>query len=514
MVVETAKNQIILNQIVGQKKENRQVETDVIVNDIKPDVLKIISINGIASIYKKEVMDEKIRIDGAINTYIIYMADDEKGSVRSLNTNLDFNQIIDIENCRENMQTNININIKNFESKIINGRKLNIKANLETSVDVYSNELCDIITNVENMNNLQLLKNTGTITALVGSGNNRVVARDTIAIDVADDLAEIMQVDFKVVGEETKISYNKVLSKADASVEILYLTEDNRICSASTKIPIMGFVDIQDVNEACECEVQNNLVNLTIKPNNLEEHSITIEAEIEVVCSAYEAKEITMIEDLYSITDDLEFKKREIKVITERSKMSDICIVKENIRIPELTGRVLNVQINPTINGQQIRNGKIIYEGNLNLKILFEQSNGINMREIDLQFNFDMNSDKIEEQSNIETILKIRQNDFIIKDGVLEVTVGIEFNISEQKNKVIKVIEEIQIEESKKCNPYSMIIYFVKPGDTLWKIAKMFKSTVEDIAKINDIENPNKINVGRQLYIPKFCNRISIQNNG
>ena len=38
MVVETTKNQIILNQKVGQKKENRTIETDIIVNDVKPDV--------------------------------------------------------------------------------------------------------------------------------------------------------------------------------------------------------------------------------------------------------------------------------------------------------------------------------------------------------------------------------------------------------------------------------------------------------------------------------------------
>ena len=196
MVVETAKNQIILNQIVGQKKENRQVETDVIVNDIKPDVLKVISTNGVISVYKKEVMDGKVRVDGSINTYIIYMADDENGSVRSLNTSLDFTQIIDMENCRENMQTAISVNIKNFETKIINGRKLNIKANIESSVSVYANESFDIITGVEKVKNVQLLNNTRMMASLVGYGSNKVVARDTIAIDVADDLAEIMNVEF------------------------------------------------------------------------------------------------------------------------------------------------------------------------------------------------------------------------------------------------------------------------------------------------------------------------------
>ena len=104
MVVETTKNQIVLNKIVGQKRENRQVETDVIVNDVKPDVLKVINTNGVISIYKKDVMDGKIRIDGAINTYIIYMADDEQGSIRSLNTSMDFTQVINMDNCKENMQ--------------------------------------------------------------------------------------------------------------------------------------------------------------------------------------------------------------------------------------------------------------------------------------------------------------------------------------------------------------------------------------------------------------------------
>jgi len=512
MVVETAKNQIILNQIVGQKKESRLVENDVIVNDVKPDVLKVISTNGVISIYKKEIMEGKVRIDGAINTYIIYMADDENGSVRSLNTSLDFTQIIDIPNCKEDMQSQINIKIKNFETKIINGRKINIKANVETSVKIYANESFDIITGIEKVNDVQLLNNSQSINSLIGKGNNRVIAKDTIAIDVADELAEIMKVNFKIIDEETKISYNKVLSKADAAIEIVYLTEDNRINMVTTKIPIMGFVDIQNVNEECKCDVQNNLINLIIKPNSTGEHSIYVEAEIEVICSAYETKEINVIEDLYSITENIEFTKREIKAVTERNKISDICTVKENIRIPELTGRVLDVQINPSINNEQIRNGKVMYEGNLNLEILFEQNNGINMRTIDLTFNFDFLSDKIEDKSSIETILKIRQNDFIVKDGIIEVTIGIEFDIDEQKNKVLNMIEEVRMEENKECDTYSMVIYFVKPGDTVWKIAKMFRSTVEDIVRINEIEDANRINVGQQLYIPRFCrNKVTVQ---
>ena len=43
----------------------------------------------------------------------------------------------------------------------------------------------------------------------------------------------------------------------------------------------------------------------------------------------------------------------------------------------------------------------------------------------------------------------------------------------------------------------------------------MFKSTVEDITRVNEIEDANKIFVGQQLYIPRFCrNKIAVEKNG
>ena len=49
-----------------------------------------------------------------------------------------------------------------------------------------------------------------------------------------------------------------------------------------------------------------------------------------------------------------------------------------------------------------------------------------------------------------------------------------------------------------------MVIYFVKPNDTIWNIAKRFGSTVDDIVRVNGIENPENIQVGKQLFIPRY----------
>ena len=41
----------------------------------------------------------------------------------------------------------------------------------------------------------------------------------------------------------------------------------------------------------------------------------------------------------------------------------------------------------------------------------------------------------------------------------------------------------------------------------MWKIAKKFNSTVDEIKLVNKIENVDVIDVGEKIYIPRFnCN--------
>ena len=102
--MELEKNNLTINQIVAQKLDTAICEGDCIVPDIKPDIFSIITSSGIVNIYKKEVMDGKVRVDGAVNTYTMYIAEENgKREIRSINYVLDFSQIINIENAQSDM---------------------------------------------------------------------------------------------------------------------------------------------------------------------------------------------------------------------------------------------------------------------------------------------------------------------------------------------------------------------------------------------------------------------------
>ena len=89
-MIDTAKENLCVNKLISEKTEIVFVEGDMIIPDSKPDVLNTISTSGIACIYKKELQDGKIRFDGSVQTYVMYVPEGMEEGVRGLNTTLDF----------------------------------------------------------------------------------------------------------------------------------------------------------------------------------------------------------------------------------------------------------------------------------------------------------------------------------------------------------------------------------------------------------------------------------------
>ena len=117
MEVDVNKQALTINKLVCTKNKNITIEGDVIVPDVKPDILNAIDSVGNVCIYKKEILEGKIRFDGGINLYLIYLPDSETETTRALNTTLDFSQIVEMDNCKPNMDVIAFTKINNIECR-------------------------------------------------------------------------------------------------------------------------------------------------------------------------------------------------------------------------------------------------------------------------------------------------------------------------------------------------------------------------------------------------------------
>lgn len=506
MEINTTKETLNVNKVICEKKEIINIQGDMIVPDSKPDILNTITTSGNVCIYKKEIMDGKIRLDGNVLTNIMYLADGEEDNIRGLNTGLDFSETINIPELEMGMNVDINPNVKFIECKVLNGRKIAIKVTLEVVMKVHSKDSIEIITNL-NDENIQVLSQKMKVNSLLGDGATKAFVKENISIPSTDNLAEILNVQICLVDKDIKVSYNKVLAKSEVEIKMAYLTEDGRICKTQTRLPLVGFIDMPNIKEENICETSYMVRNVVIKPNAIEEHSVYIEIEVEISCMVYEEKEITTIQDMYCPGEKIEFEKMMVNTITDKQCKRSLCNIREKVNIPELeNGTIVDVGINPIINKENKMNGKIIFEGEIELNFIFTDNSavGINTKKVTVPFEQIVEGFENTENCKMDTRVEVNSQEFLNQAGVVASNVDLNFETYAYRTATIPVINNISSTPEEELEDYSVIIYVVKAGDTLWKIAKRFGSTVDDIVRVNGIERPDRLNIGEKIYIPKY----------
>ena len=506
MDINMSKKDLNINKLIAEKKEIINIEGDMIVPDFKPDILNTISSSGNICIYKKDIMDGKLRIDGNVLIYIMYLADESSDNIRGLNTSLDFSESINIPELKSEMNVDLCGIVKSIECKIINGRKIGIKATVELNIKIYSKELINIITNIED-ENMQVLSKDIKVNTILGEGTTKAYIKENINIPNTDNLIEILDTQIRLVDKDIKISYNKVLAKSEVEFKIIYLTEDGRIQKIEARFPLVGFIDIQNIKEENVCDITYMIKNIVIKPNPVEEHSIYVELEVEINCIAYEETQIKVIEDMYCPGKKVEFVKNVANTISNKKNKKTICNVREKINEKELDEKdIIDVKISPIINRENKLNGKEFIEGELELNFIFTDRSlaSINTKKINIPFEQTIEEIDNAENSKVNTTVEVNAQEFKNQNGYIDSNIDLIIETNKYENSAIPVIDDISVVEEENTQDYSVVIYVVKNGDTLWKIAKRFGSTVDDIARVNGMEKPDRLKVGEKIYIPKF----------
>lgn len=92
-----------------------------------------------------------------------------------------------------------------------------------------------------------------------------------------------------------------------------------------------------------------------------------------------------------------------------------------------------------------------------------------------------------EEEFTMETVSTMMEEDYV---KVIDTT--------EQVDTIEKVAITAELDEMTEDYP---VRYIVRPGDTLYRISRKYGITVADIVKANNINNPDLIHVGQELWI-------------
>lgn len=274
----------------------------------------------------------------------------------------------------------------------------------------------------------------------------------------------------------------------------------------SKTFPVVGFIDMKDVNEENVCTTNAEIRNMILKPNGVQEHSISLDMELEISVIAYERREVNVIEDLYSPSVNLNFEKKSIRTVQNKSIYRGTFNFnqREMLNIGEEKVYDIDTRVN-TENISIVTDG-INIDGNVEFTVTHStnQMTGISRKIISVPFNYRLPASNVSQNANVRITTNIHNENFNIMPGSeAELKMDIEF-VADTSNFVdINVIGDVKETENTRTNNYNMVIYFTKPEDTIWKIAKQFNSTTRTIVETNNLGS-EELKAGTKLFISRY----------
>lgn len=513
MSIELVKENIEYEQFLGENTADTVVKEEYIIPDTEPDVLKILTVDAKPTVLSKEVMQDKVYLEGQVEFDVLYLGKvDDKTEVCGVSYSAKFTNYVELEGAMHKMLSNAEANVEHMNCTAINERKIAVEGIIQLRSEVYSKSGLDIVKDVEGLDNVQFLKNSTSIDRTVSNTTASVIAKSNMQIPMdKPQILNILKCDINIHKKQVKVLEGKIQIEAFSKFDILYKAKDTgNIVHLSDDVLINQDVEDESVNSTMNAYADFDLdaVEYNVKEDDLGENRILdIEALIKINIKTESKLDMEVIEDAYSPDLNIKIEKQNYRLNLIYGQSTVETIVKENIDTNKESGtpaEVIFINGKVAITDKKLVEDKALIEGIVKASVIYRtESDKIGALEEDVPFNIsvDIPGSKIEMTSSargsLENIEATVEADTIAVKAIL--SVGVKVNYNAHKDFLVN-IETLDEERPRK--KASITIYTTQSGDTLWKIAKTYYTTIEDITRLNNIENPDYILPGQKLIIP------------
>ncbi|NLK94323.1 MAG: DUF3794 domain-containing protein [Clostridiales bacterium] len=512
--IDIIKENIQFQKLVKYDLSTIILQNEYLIPDTQPDVQEIMMVDTKPIITGQKIMNDKIIIEGNIEYTIIYIPRDDNEILNSVKYSEKFTSFADIVNGDNNISFESECKVEHIEAHIMNERKIQIDGVMNVTYEIFKTRNFDFVKDIENSNNIQVLKKQDTINRLISSKEFEVLSKSVIRIGMdKPQVFKILNTSLTLHKKDIKVGEDKIYFTCYCKVKILYLgAESKEVISIEDDVFLSKEEEMigaySEMTSYASYGIKNSEIQL--EDDDLgEARIINTEFLLAALVKVFSMDNVEIMKDAYSTKHTLNLNKKVHEIELLKGIQSTESIIKDNIYIKEGDIPPENIVVtlgNVLITEKNVLDGKVVVEGVLKANILYKTSReerffGNIQGDIPFTIAVDMPfvTSKMSASANctLENIeAAIEVNTIAIRGTV---SLSVKVCCEEEKEFIEDVIES---EEEIKTKKASVTIYVVGNGDTLWKLAKRFNTTVEELVKINNIEDENVINPGEKLIIP------------
>ena len=517
MSLELIRESIRLSHYAGEGGTEAVVEHDIILPDAKPGAESILFLDGSAAIDNVSVSQGKVSISGNIDYKVLYASDDPKNPLASTNSRTSFVQILEMSGSEAGMRGSSSCDIEHIDYHIVNDRKINIKAILNLQGRVLRERQCNAITDVRGDDTVQALRGD-----MVFSNDyiGQKVCSVEESLEMPSDkpsVREVLRSDVKITRKENKVSYDKITVRCDLKISTLYIADDNEqsINCVEHIVPFSQSVEVPGLDEDARCQVEYAFRDLGVE---VKEDSDGEPRILELKCSLVldaEGKQqgtVSVLEDAYSTAFDLNGQREVFEMSRMEGSFSDRVGLKDEVELEDdehEVVRVFNVIPKANLYDYEITEDKVRVEGVVENNIIYLTDNPerpICSCSHQIPFKHTIDIKGLPREVDYDISIDVTKCDFVVASRR---TIGLDLSMEldakaltpTQFSALTDISESSSDSVRKKGEKPSMSIYFVQPGDTVWNIAKHYRTTTQKIMGINSLEEDCALQPGTQLMV-------------
>ncbi|MDP4181307.1 MAG: DUF3794 domain-containing protein [Bacillota bacterium] len=519
MSLESVREAFKVIDVVNQESIQTVVENDVIVPDVKPDIMRILLLDGEVCINESEVFQDRVSVSGTIRYKILYISDDENSSIKSINTNAPFTSDIGIQSARSGMRSIVKSDIEHIEYNLLNGRKANLKSIVKIDVKLLNESDKEVISDLRGYEDIQVLKENVNLNNYIGHNKINFSVEDSLEVPSGKPaIREILRNDVKISNKEYKISEDKVTVKGELNIATLYLGDDEQgsFQSMEHEVPFTRQIEMPGVSENSNCVMEYNIMDYRFESDEDSDGELRFlkgDVSLEIGATGFEKRNLLTISDAYTPQSIIDLEREPLVIEEAVLDSSSQIILKDTIALgdnsPDIS-EIFNVMCKPILSDCRILDDKVVIEGFIDSNILYLSNNNEEpvscaQQEIPFRQNIDIKGAKPD--MNCDVSLDIEHYNYsVVSVSEVEIRLAVGVNIigvNQQTLPFLVSASERSIDELKRAERPSITIYYSQQGDSLWKIAKRYLTTIEEIKKYNNIAEKENIFPGQQIIIPQ-----------
>ena len=508
MELAVLRDTVSVNEVLLDTVAEQSVECDFILPDYCPDILKILKCKVAPTILSKNIMSDKLMIEGSAQVQLLYLSEQAEG-IQTFSYQMPFDKTLELKASVQNPFVMAKCRMNYANCRAVNSRKVDVRGAVGIYVKVGA---------VKNQNTISdctepkvyLKKRILDCSNLINCLSKQFTLREDVEVTDSGSLRCILRSCAMPSVTDYKVVSNKVIMRGECKVCLVYLTNDGRRPQQmETEIPISQIFDVDFVDEDCTVMMDLSVVYIRAEPKSSDGETSVADLDICINADikAYKKSQCMTAGDAYSTQYELNLQSKPITIENLQESHQDNAVHKDSLDVSaDSMAEVYDVYGDPMVTSVIWKGNTCTCSINMVVSILGENTDGLPCyceRSTAFEHNFTTNEAQGQPTAEINVSL-MKMTYSLNSAGTLDISAEIAVTaqvISLSRENVIFEMEADQNKPKASGAENALTLYYADAGEAVWDIAKNYNTSVDAVMEENGIES-EKLDDRRMLLIP------------